>query len=71
VGRGREFEMWAEEEPRGRGDNAGVDMADARAPARQEVKRGPSGVGNNVGDECINYGAGVALDAEVQAAGGA
>jgi hypothetical protein len=26
VGLGRELEMWAEEEPRGRGDNAGVDI---------------------------------------------
>jgi hypothetical protein len=40
VDRGRALVRWCEvEEPRGRGDSAGVDMV--RAPARQVVQRGP------------------------------
>lgn len=44
--RGRVLEMCEEEEPRGRGDNAGVDML-AVAPALEQ-KRGPRMGGGRV-----------------------
>jgi hypothetical protein len=41
VDRGRALVRCDVEEPRGRGDNAGVDMV-VRTPARQVMERGPS-----------------------------
>lgn len=56
VDRGRELVRCEEEAPRGRGDNAGVDMV-VGAPTRQELRCGPGEVASeNVGYRCMEYG---------------